>query len=852
MTQEELNVALIRAVRAGNLQQVEELYAQGADITQKDNEGWTPLHFACRYSNNRYIVSRLLARGADITQKNKGGATPLHLACCNANLEVVICLLKKGSDITQKDNEGWTPLHFACRYGNNPDIVSRLLEQGADITQKDNEGWTPLHFACRYANNPDVVRLLIEKGADITQKDTNGETPLHIACRYANNPDVVRLLIEKGADITQKDTNGETPLHIACRYGNNPDVVRLLIEKGANPDQGDKNGWTSLHAASLSGHHEIVRLLIEKGADITQKDMNGETPLFFVQDANIADFLIDKYADVNHQDNYGNTPLHQVSNIDMARILIKKGANVHIRNSAGFTPLETIRNEEVRAYLQDVIAGQRQESESENNRTVNQSTTDSNGSDVIVVKNQVRHVNVNTLPIPRGPEYGYSAAPVTEEEIRDFCQNYINFEPNTEESREIMRRGLREVCRVPTGCMAFRATCANIQEQRKINSSHRMNVEFSKFNSNSLGCHYTKSRKIEIFMGKIQSLYSNQSIANFVIGETFLHEAMHDRQSIRDPNSTIQDAPTQALSRQLYLESPYDKLRTDHNIGREERSFYEQAVKLQENGAYTAETAQRYSAYMQSIYINEFMTKPEENPIVHYGFWVKKWSYMYSDIHNCLFCNSSGVPLADSYRDLQTRFDVILPQQDIVQNQIFRALQPLGEQVLAHCSRNQIQAIYNAIKMSERDLDANLFSENTKQREIAINYLGSVIDIKDKFLQLANLSIQIYDNPNNSSAISSSIQIRRELREKYGIVISTHNQLGERVANTIDIVNKDSSSTIEGILRQNQEQGVGNNIIENSSTNNCTLASNSGGNITNVEQIDLNMFINHDECNHIA
>ena len=90
---------------------------------------------------------------------------------------------------------------------------------------------------------------------------------------------------------------------------------------------------------------------------------------------------------------------------------------------------------------------------------------------------------------------------------------------------------------------------------------------------------------------------------------------------------------------------------------------------------------------------------------------------MYQDIHNRLFYSCNNTPSADSYRDLERRFGIHLQQQDIIQNQILRALEPLGKEVLRCCSPEQIQAIYKAIDCHEQDLDKDCFQEGTREHE---------------------------------------------------------------------------------------------------------------------------------------
>ena len=69
-------------------------------------------HFimACQ-NGHEAIVSLLLEKGADVNAKNNDGWTPLHWASENGHEAIVSLLLEKGADVNAKDNDGETPLH---------------------------------------------------------------------------------------------------------------------------------------------------------------------------------------------------------------------------------------------------------------------------------------------------------------------------------------------------------------------------------------------------------------------------------------------------------------------------------------------------------------------------------------------------------------------------------------------------------------------------------------------------------------------------------------------------------------------------------------------------------------------
>ncbi|XP_015231306.1 protein phosphatase 1 regulatory subunit 27b [Cyprinodon tularosa] len=70
--------AIHEAVLTGNLECVKLLVHYGADIHQRDEEGWTPLHMACS-DGFPHIARYLLSLGADPELENDCGEKPADL-----------------------------------------------------------------------------------------------------------------------------------------------------------------------------------------------------------------------------------------------------------------------------------------------------------------------------------------------------------------------------------------------------------------------------------------------------------------------------------------------------------------------------------------------------------------------------------------------------------------------------------------------------------------------------------------------------------------------------------------------------------------------------------------------------
>ncbi|MBN1238644.1 MAG: ankyrin repeat domain-containing protein [Gammaproteobacteria bacterium] len=238
--------SLAAAARGGNLDEVRELIASGADVNAAEPDGSTPLLWAA-YQSHPEMVSALLAAGADPDAANEFGITPLLQASRYGDAPVIKALLDGGASLESKHPDGETPLMAAARAGST-EAVALLLERGSDPNVTESL-WdqTALMWAAA-EGHVDVVDVLLDAGADpnmqarvteLTKRSTRsdfwtgGFTALMWAARDGNEP-LVRRLLEGGADINLKNGDDATALMLAI-INDRFDFAATLLELGADP-----------------------------------------------------------------------------------------------------------------------------------------------------------------------------------------------------------------------------------------------------------------------------------------------------------------------------------------------------------------------------------------------------------------------------------------------------------------------------------------------------------------------------------------------------------------------------------------------------------------------------------------
>jgi palmitoyltransferase len=154
--------ALHYAAINGNLKIVKLLKEYGAKIECVTKLGKNVLHLAAESNQPSILVHFLLNEPLEITSVDENGSTPLHWACYSGAFESVNYLLSLDANINALDNEKFTPLHLAVT-NNKEKIVRFLLQKGADKTISSIKKELPIDIA-RNKNYVNIENLLLDKG----------------------------------------------------------------------------------------------------------------------------------------------------------------------------------------------------------------------------------------------------------------------------------------------------------------------------------------------------------------------------------------------------------------------------------------------------------------------------------------------------------------------------------------------------------------------------------------------------------------------------------------------------------------------------------------------------------------
>lgn len=214
----------------------------GADINMHDARGDAPIHVILDYFRNKDIpkadekalelVKFLVKYGADLSDRDFNGFSALHLAILANNCLVFDYCLEQGVDVNLDSatieiaaakkqgltsyaySNGGTPLAVAASW-DRLEMAVELLRRGASVEGGPYSWSTPLMTVSSHYSEAAhaMLKLFAEHGADIHKHQFRNETPLHMAVEGGALKNVEYLLLS-GASLEARNGQNKTPVDI--------------------------------------------------------------------------------------------------------------------------------------------------------------------------------------------------------------------------------------------------------------------------------------------------------------------------------------------------------------------------------------------------------------------------------------------------------------------------------------------------------------------------------------------------------------------------------------------------------------------------------------------------------------
>jgi ankyrin repeat protein len=331
---------LADAAEANNIQTLQALLQQKADVNAKQPHGMTALHWAV-WHETTLAVGELLRAGADANAATEYGERPLSMACEAGNSGIVELLLKSGADPSLSRAGGETPLMTASRTG-NPSVVRLLLGAGAAVDARERNQQTAAMWAAAEGHT-EVLDLLMNAGSDLRTPLAGGWTPLFFAVREGRT-ETVRWLLRQGMDVNaamqgEKRSRGPSPLVLAVQNGHF-ETAAAILEAGADPNA-QPTGHAALHAitwvrkpvrgdgdpppvgSGTVSSLQFVRLLVKSGADVNLRLQKGSSGFADFTTTGCTAFVL----------------AAQTGDLPLLNLLLELGADPMIPNADGATAM---------------------------------------------------------------------------------------------------------------------------------------------------------------------------------------------------------------------------------------------------------------------------------------------------------------------------------------------------------------------------------------------------------------------------------------------------------------------------------------------------------------------------------
>ena len=250
--------ALGRQLDHDNLDHLRQVLDLGADATERDAHGTTPLHHAITRGRSVAFVQLLVERGADPAAMDFAGRTPAALAARNGDVSTVAYLASLGHAAPQD-----APSRFlaACAAGDAVAARAHLALQPGAIKSLGADALRLLPDQAQ-RGHLDSVRLMLDLGWPVGVQGDWQASALNQAA-FRGDAAMVRLLLDCGARWFEPNGFGGDALGSCLHAGTNqPDpagdyaaVLTMLLADGA-PAPDDTDALPDELQAVLAHRHQ--------------------------------------------------------------------------------------------------------------------------------------------------------------------------------------------------------------------------------------------------------------------------------------------------------------------------------------------------------------------------------------------------------------------------------------------------------------------------------------------------------------------------------------------------------------------------------------------------------------------
>lgn len=143
---------------------VRTLIARG-HLVDRDNSGYTALHYAAR-AGHLEVCRILLEAGIGVNERtHRGGATALHRAAMMGRDQIIKLLLAHKADALLQDSDGKTALHRAAEKGHLESCRILLQAGPAARSLPDSKGHIPVEAISPSSPQYEQLKDLLERSA---------------------------------------------------------------------------------------------------------------------------------------------------------------------------------------------------------------------------------------------------------------------------------------------------------------------------------------------------------------------------------------------------------------------------------------------------------------------------------------------------------------------------------------------------------------------------------------------------------------------------------------------------------------------------------------------------------------